>query len=145
VQAKIQADISSVGWSWIAVFDPENEHPPFAYSIGFGASFGKPEVVVVGMPQGPAVGVLETVYEVLQQGRTFSDGDTSDEILEDGLLVRFRALSEQESAEALVQAATFSGVDQVPALQLIWPNREGKFPGDPDAPPGLEARQTLVP
>jgi len=136
--------VTAQGWSWIWVFDPDTEHPPFAYSIGFGSSFGHPEVVAAGLPEETSGSVLSSVQAMLADGGRYRDGDASDEILE-GFNVRFRAISQDVLISKLVQASVFYGERSFDALQLLWPDRDGKFPGEEDAPAWLSDRQALLP
>ncbi|MEQ4719501.1 DUF4262 domain-containing protein [Nonomuraea sp. B19D2] len=144
VQRKIHSDVAAQGWSWIWVFDPGMERPPFAYSIGFGSSFDQPEVVVAGLPEETSGSVLSSVQAMLAEGLAYGDGDTSGDILE-GFSVQFRAISQDLLNANLVQASVFYGERSFSALQLVWPDRDGNFPGEERAPAWLSDRQTLLP
>lgn len=74
----------------------------------------------------------------------FSDGDVSDEVLE-AFAVRFKELPVNSLSESLVQAVEFYGGQNFEALQLCWPDKDGNFPGDKDAPEWLNERQLLGP
>ncbi|MFJ4772472.1 DUF4262 domain-containing protein [Streptomyces uncialis] len=142
IQRKIQSDVAGQGWSWIWVFDPDAEKPPFAYSVGFGSSFDHPEVIVVGLPEETSGSVLGSVKAVLAEGLSCADGDESGEILE-GLSVQFRAVPEDQLIANLAQASAFYGERHFAALQMFWPDREGNFPGEGNAPAWLSERQAL--
>lgn len=142
IQSKIREDIAAQGWSWIWVFDPDGESPSFAYTIGFKATFGRPETVVVGLPEGTSEGVLSSVCAELESGASFSDGDVSDDVLE-AFSVRFMAVSEDFLSNTLTQATEFYGGQNFEALQLYWPDGDGNFPGDKNAPSWLNERQRL--
>ncbi|MFJ9359380.1 DUF4262 domain-containing protein [Streptomyces mirabilis] len=144
IQSKIREDIAAQGWSWIWVFDPDGRLPPFAYTIGFKATFGHPEMVVAGLPEGTSEGVLTSVLAELESGTTFSDGDVSDDVLE-AFAVRFRAVPADSLFGILAQAFEFYGGQNFEALQLCWPDKDGNFPGDEDAPAWLNERQYLRP
>ncbi|GLW13207.1 hypothetical protein Misp01_83350 [Microtetraspora sp. NBRC 13810] len=144
VQSKIQEDVAARGWSWIWVFDPDEKSSPFAYTIGFGTTFGHPEVVVAGLPEGTSEGVLSAVHAELENGAVFSDGDVSDEVLE-AFKVRFRVVPVDLLPGSLGQAVEFYGGRNFEAVQLYWPDRDGNFPGDEDASAWLNERQSLRP
>ncbi|NNU26935.1 DUF4262 domain-containing protein [Isoptericola sediminis] len=130
--------------SCIWVFDSEAKLPPFAYSIGFTSSYDHAEVVVAGFAEELSGSVLSSVQSMLTDGRVYRDGDASGEILE-GAEVRFRALSRDILISNLVQATVFYGEDSFDALQLLWPDRNGRFPEEEDAPVWLSDRQSLLP
>lgn len=117
-------------------------HPPFAYTVGFMRTFGHPEIVVAGLPEETSGGVLGAVYGALDEGVTYGDGDVSDGILE-GLSTCFQSVSLELVNSNLVQALNFYGDPSPNALQLLWPDRQGKFPGEDGAPSWLDARQSL--
>ncbi|MEW2355395.1 DUF4262 domain-containing protein [Spirillospora sp. NPDC029432] len=142
IQRKIHSDVADQGWSWIWVFDPAAERPPYAYSIGFGPSFDHPEVVVAGLPEETSKGVLSSVQAMLAEGITYGDGDTSGDVLE-GFNVQFRAIPKDLMTSSLVQASVFYREREFAALQLVWPDRGGNFPGGEYAPAWLSDRQML--
>ncbi|WP_190329251.1 DUF4262 domain-containing protein [Streptomyces venezuelae] len=142
IQRKIHSDVTAQGWSWIWVFDPAAERPPFAYSIGFGSSFDHPDVVVAGLPEETSEGVLASVQAMLAEGIAYGDGDTSSDILE-GFDVQFRAIPQDVSISNLAQASIFYGERPFAALQLFWPDGHGNFPGEENAPAWLSDRQAL--
>ncbi|MCX4578061.1 DUF4262 domain-containing protein [Streptomyces sp. NBC_01571] len=142
IQLKIGRDVESVGWSWIWVFDPgEPAVPSFAYTIGLFRTFSHPEVVVVGLPESTSHAVLEAVFDSVESGARYASGSVSDEIL-NGFSVRFEDVSSVLAEENLVQAFVFNS-GEVEVLQMVWPEKNGKFPGDDGAPSWLEERQKL--
>jgi hypothetical protein len=76
--------------------------------------------------------------------QTYGEGDTSNDILE-GFSVRFREIPQDLLAANLVQVAVFYGDRSFNALQLVWPDRDGNFPGEEGAPAWLTDRQALAP
>ncbi|WP_159053425.1 DUF4262 domain-containing protein [Streptomyces regalis] len=136
--------MATQGWSWIWVFDPDGSSPPFAYTIGFGPSFGHPEVVVAGLPEETSEGVLSSAQAMLAEGHTYGEGDVSGDILE-GFSVRFRGVSRDLVNANLVQAEAFYGDRAFAVLQLLWPDRDGDYPCEESAPGWLNDRQALTP
>jgi hypothetical protein len=143
VQGKIRDDVARQRWSWIWVFDPDRSASPFAYTIGLASSFDHPEVLVAGLPRETSGGILGAVQAMIASGHTYADGDVSDDIL-DGFAVRFRSIPQDLLIGNLVQAAIFHGDRTFDALQLIWPDPDGKFPGEENATPWLADRQALA-
>ncbi|MBT0768251.1 DUF4262 domain-containing protein [Kineosporia sp. J2-2] len=144
IQQKIHDGVAARGWSWIWVFDPAEERPAFAYSIGFGSNFDHPEVIVAGLPEETSQNVLSSVRDMLAEGITYGDGDVSGDILQ-GLDVQFRAIPQDLLSSVLAQASEFYGGRSFTALQLVWPDRDGNFPGEEHAPVWLGERQALSP
>lgn len=144
VQRKIREDMATQGWSWVWVFDPHGSPPPFAYTIGFEATFNHSEVVVAGLSEETSESILNSVQSMVSLRQTYGEGDTSNDILE-GFSVRFREIPQDLLAANLVQVAVFYGDRSFNALQLVWPDRDGNFPGEEGAPAWLTDRQALAP
>lgn len=126
---KIHSDIERVGWSAVGVasdIDDPSPLPPFTYSIGF-RELGHPEVIVVGLSPFVAHAIIGTVYDRVKDGERFKDGDIVDGILDNSYKVRFDALP--PDGRPLNAARTYYQIDELPALQVVWPDKNGLFPG----------------
>lgn len=132
LEARIAASIASRGWHVVAV-PGDAEGPGFAYSIGLHRSFGHPEVIVFGLPIPVLQAVVDVIGDRVRRGARFNDGDLSEDILT-GLPVRFRAVSRSHLDAYLGQAVRHHGGREFPVLQVFWPDRRGRFPGEPGAP-----------
>ena len=126
--AGVQDVIARQGWAVQYVF-PTREDPvqPFAYTVGL-TSFGRPELIVVGLPPDIACLVLN---HTAQQHITHpvSPGDT----LRPGLSVPLRAVYVPKSVQdqcAGVARSLYG--DTVTLVQLMWPSNTGRWPDHPD-------------
>ncbi|AJF08283.1 hypothetical protein GSUB_17560 (plasmid) [Geoalkalibacter subterraneus] len=142
IKKKIVSDIENVGWSVIGVFgDIEKNEPPFSYSVGF-SRMGKPEIIVVGLPLEIAQSIINEIGQRFKKTGVFPvAGDIRDDLA--NLPCTFIALSEQAVKERL-RAATALMDPPVEALQLIWPDRQGKFPWDEGFDESMRAAQPLL-
>lgn len=140
VMIKVASDIERVGWSAISVFpcadDPPGS-PAFTYSVGL-RDRDHPELIVFGLDPRVAHGMIREVYGmVVHEGVTFRDGDRVGKVLV-GYDVIFRALP--PDGRPLLIAKRHYGVDELPALQIVWPDEQGRHPGDD----GCDAAVVLV-
>ncbi|MBZ9752066.1 DUF4262 domain-containing protein [Deinococcus sp. HMF7604] len=138
---KVLADVEQFGWHVVMV-PADAEGPGFAYTIGLTATYGHPELLIFGLPLPTMHAILNVAGELVRAGQKFQAGTRSDAILE-GAEVLFGTIRDLYQDEYLGQAQRFSGQRRVAALQLIWPNRAGQFPGletpvDPDIQPLLD-------
>ena len=118
----------------------EGDSPQFAYSVGLKHSYGHPEILISGM-HGPVAGMLvNDLRDRIAAGERFEDGSTDAHVLE-GRSVAFRALRADVYPEAVGFAVWFYGQMDVPVLQCVWPDREGRFPWDDEVAPGYLAAQ----
>ena len=118
----------------------ESDEPPFAYTVGL---FGlhHPELLILGVSQGIAAGVLNQLGDRIRAGET----------LVPGMMVTFedhplRIVLEQVPNPGEILFTANSYYDRppfasVPALQLSYDDREGRFPWEPGyAAPSMQPR-----
>jgi hypothetical protein len=138
--ARLAGIIRTHGWAvqYVARGE-ESEESPFGYTVGlFG--LGHPELVVVGLDYELACGLLNTVSEMVRDGRDLVPG----ELLADGdgqaaLMVEHLP----NPGEVLFSANRFyARPDEysVPAYQLTWALDGGIWPWSPDYPCGPECQ-----
>jgi hypothetical protein len=119
------------GWAIEYVHGEGERDPPFAYTVGlFG--LGYPELVVFGMDPGDSAGVLNDVGGRVRDGERVIPGEL---LSFTNWPHRLHVLPLVNPAEVLFAANRFyrrPDHDPVPALQLVWDDREGRFPWEPD-------------
>jgi hypothetical protein len=111
----------------------ESDEPSFAYTVGlFGVDH--PELVVVGLDHGTACGLLNTVADMVLEGRDLVPGEVITD--DDGVdVLTVEVLP--NPAEVLFSANRFyrrPDEFSVPAYQLTWALDGGIFPWDPGYP-----------
>ena len=121
----------------------DDEGPSFAYSIGLFRSFGHPEIIVFGLGLDLMHRMINLIGEEVRRGRRFADGESASGILE-GYDVRFLHVAHRHYPEHFGYARWFYKGDDFPALQCLWPDKQGRFPSDADYSEPLRARQCLL-
>jgi hypothetical protein len=124
--AQLRADIEAYGWHVIKVYEDE-EGPGFAFTIGLFQQFVHPELIVFGLPLDTMHLMLNAAGEAVRAGRTYAPGKDYDDILE-GYSCTFRPVPRRQYKEYLGYARWYYQGDNFPALQLIWPDREHRYP-----------------
>ena len=132
--ARIEAAIADDGFYAQHVIptsdDPDPDEPPFTYTVGL-REHGHPDLLVSGMAGRDAYDTLwVVVHLVLRRGARFADGDVSDEVL-DGSTVRFAAIPEDAKRDHLTLTSGFYADEPFDALQVVFPDREGRWPWEP--------------
>lgn len=95
----------------------------FAYTVGLTAA-GHPELIIVGLP-------VEIAYDLLENAAqratdtTINAGDTLDGIATAPL----RVAAVDDLGPVSVARQLYPG--RVKLLQLLWPDKDGAYPGDP--------------
>lgn len=124
------------GWALQYVFGDGEHDPPFCYTIGL-HGLGHPELVVFGLDQQSAGSALNDLGDRIRGGATLVEGEL---VSFAEWPCRLHVLALPNAAEILFSANRFYGRaddDPVAALQLVWDDRGGHFPWEPDyEPPG---------
>lgn len=103
----------------------------FSYTVGLHFSLRHPELVLVsGMPDRQAHDILWQAVRLIKDGATFAAGDESREILEDAPAC-FSAVSLRWRKELLTFADWAARRKRFDALQIVLPDRTGRFPTSP--------------
>jgi hypothetical protein len=89
--------------------------------------------------------MLNNCGHLIKTGEKPPVGTPFAEVLDD-YKVLLREVRARNSYDAHVgYAIWFNGGREFPLLQLVWPDKEGRFPGDPGTSPGLAKQQPLLP
>ncbi|MBX3463172.1 MAG: DUF4262 domain-containing protein [Planctomycetes bacterium] len=117
--------------------------PAGSHSVGLWEHFEQPEVLVFGLPDEVAAALLEALADEVDAGRRFHDGERHEGLLQD-YPVRFVAVPRERLADVLPTACWAYDGDDFPAVQLVWPDKQGRWPWDPAARDGFAARQPVL-
>lgn len=113
------------GWAlqWVGPGDGQLQ---FCYTVGL-AAFDLPELVVFGPDQQDAARLLNTLGERMRAGRRYADGDPIDDVWPHA-----RLMEVLDSREHLIMAHPVARSRRpLPALQVIYPDRDGRWPWQP--------------
>ncbi|MDX6749384.1 DUF4262 domain-containing protein [Geminicoccaceae bacterium 1502E] len=131
VRAKVdeaRAAIEEFGHVVMTIGAGEGE-PPFAYSVGL-ARLNLPEILVMGLDADTMHGLVNNaVYMMRESGEPFEEGARVDGIAR-GYPVVFRRIGHTAAQEYLRVASVFYG-DGFTAMQMVWPDAEGRMPTEP--------------
>jgi hypothetical protein len=121
--AHTAALIRRFGWSIQYVWDCQGVDPPFAYTTGlFGLDHA--ELLIFGVPSGLAARVLNDLGTRIRQGELLMPGQP---VTVKGWAARIVPEEVPNPAQILLTASRYYGLS-VPALQLGYDDRQGKFP-----------------
>jgi hypothetical protein len=124
----LEAIIARVGWAVLYIFDSENEgRPPFAYTVGLAARH-LPELLTIGLPRDAAHPLLNALARDLMAGHQLP---LNTPVI--GYVPGYPLLLRLASAKAAVHYAKAVEVryDDYQVLQVVWPDDQGRFPGQP--------------
>ena len=142
LEERCVADVEQYGLHVIKV-GAESDSPTFAYTVGLYRSFGHPEVIMLGLGLDTMHQLLNELADSVREGRGFASGDVSDRFL-DGYDVTFRTVPERQYAPYLGWAIWFNDGHDFPALQMIDPDRERRWPWDDGVTEGFRWNQPVL-
>ncbi|MCR6481714.1 DUF4262 domain-containing protein [Amycolatopsis sp. OK19-0408] len=123
--ARLREGVAERGWLVQGV-DGEGVDPPWAYTIGL-SEYGKPELVVTGLPVLVAAKLLNNLAAHSLQESPPTPGERIP--LRGGPLIEAVPLAEP-SAHLLFAAALYG--EEISALQLVHADAQGRFPWSAD-------------
>ena len=135
-------DIRTVGWSVSAVLG-DDIAPPWAYTIGLWLSHQGPELTMFGLPVEHMTIILNTVGDRIANGTLIEAGDQVDGICPCSLGIR-PVHASWRTTSLFAVSDRYYGYVRPPCLQVVWPDRRGRFPGDPGFQARYEGRQPTL-
>ena len=142
LEERCVADVEQYGLHVIKV-SAEPDSPAFAYTVGLCRTFGHPEVIMFGLGLDTMHQLLNDLADAIREGYRFDSGDVSDRLL-DGYDVTFRTVPERQYAAYLGWAIWFNDGHEFPALQMIYPDRERRWPWADGVAEGFRLNQPLL-
>ena len=140
---QIEKYVAGTGWYVIKVMEGPAGEPAFAYTIGLTATFGHAELIILGLDLDDMHLILNDIAEAIKQGRTYSAGSVIHDVLVEADCLISNVLQEWRD-EYLLLAQSYYGEREFSALQCLWPDGAGRFPGDPDFDIELIRSQPLL-
>ena len=112
----------------LALLESDGYLPAFAYSIGLFENYQHPELIVFGMPTEVMGIILNYLRDEIKSGKSFVTGQTYEDVLE-GYEVQFLEVNKDNYPEYFGYGAWYyNNSFDFPALQLVWPDKEAKWP-----------------
>jgi hypothetical protein len=140
-----------VGWAVMQVGPTVDDGDTrwFAYTIGLTVTFGWPELICFGLSDDVLQALLNNAVRELKENSMFpSEGLELNEVIAHGC-IRLAAFSPSLFDDHLGCAmwfAHFKGLSQSDfgCLQLVWPDKSGRFPAEADCDPGVRQAQAPI-
>ena len=124
---KVKADIEEFGWHFLYVFDPEQEHANFGYTIGLEETYNHPEIIVFGLKKETIHGILTDLVEKIEIGTTFGTDEKLKDLIANDFKVLFKPVVGSGFDDYLGQAVKYYN-KPFRALVLFWPDKNNILP-----------------
>jgi hypothetical protein len=127
---KLLRDIETLGWHVVPVVGDESG-PQFSFSVGLYCSFGHPEIMIMGLAPQVAHELINTIAVRIVGGEVFVPAERIDDLVESFPCI-FIPISIDHYQDNLGYGIWYYGSlkQPFPALQLVWPDKQGLFPWD---------------
>ena len=118
--------------------------PPWAYSVGMWLTCQAPELVLCGLPVERAAAIINAIGARIADGADYRPDDVVDDICPAPLTFRPVEPSWRLTAGLLGVSDTFYGMVRPPYLQVVWSDKEGRFPWEPGFAATYDRMQPLL-
>lgn len=128
---KIEWMIETSGWALEPVpaqLDTDPPMPGYAYTIGFPASFGFPEVLVFGLTPVAVRGLIDLVADLLRGGTEIPVGVELVGLFDNDLRCVFAPVDCETWGGLVTTAISWYRGGLFDMVQLLWPDRNGFLP-----------------
>ncbi len=105
--------------------------PGFAYSIGLYESFGHPEIICFGMNLNLMGELINETANWIRKDRKIEEYLSYSDFLEN-VDVKFLPVKKSFYDDYLAFGINYYNGDNFPVMQLVWPDKENKFPWEED-------------
>lgn len=121
----------------------EADCPAYSFTVGMFESFAQPELIVFGLEEAVAHELLNAAADEADEGRQYLDGSKHDGLLVD-YPVRFITVPKVHYAEHLGLAMWAYEGDGFPCVQMVWPDKQGRWPWQPGVREGFAKSQPVL-
>lgn len=149
VLERIWNDVRTVGWSVMSVFSPADDPSPgpgFMYTVGLTYSYQAPEIIVFALPTKIGHRLLNKLGRRVKEGERLVMGRRYEDVA--NMPVQFLAVDPAHhhyfGTASYWYRDSLSDPSAYSALQLVWPDKDSRFPWEPEADPALAPMQPLL-
>ena len=138
--------VAEHGWFVAKIEAGESDdEPAFAYTVGLYKTYDHPELICIGLPTDVMHVMLNNCGHLIKTGPKPPVGPPFAEVLDDFKVLLREVRARNSYDEHVGYAIWLNGGREFPLLQLVWPDKEGRFPGDPGTHPLMAKKQPLLP
>lgn len=120
--------VEEFGCMILGVQNPADPRPVFSYTIGLHDTRHVPEIITCGLPAKTGQSALNYAGSLLADGVDLTAGRIPNVV--GNVDVEFRPVDPKWSKILMLSTVWFYGNADFPALQLVFPDLENRFPGD---------------
>lgn len=111
----------------VIIIEATNYLPSFAYSIGLWQKFKHPEIICFGLTTRTLHVIINDVARLVKEGQAIQIDKIYNDVFENGR-AEFLRVDDRNLSDYFGTAIDFYNSKDFPALQLVWTDRNDKFP-----------------
>lgn len=138
----VTSQIGQQGWA-VSRVSGDGQAPPWAYSVGMWLTCQSAELIVCGAPLENMTGIINAIGARFAEGAEIGPDDVIDDICPATLALRPVDLSWRATSMFSV-SDEFYGFVRPPYLQVVWADRNGRFPWEPRFQSAFGGAQPLL-
>ena len=139
---RTKSDIEKYGLS-VIIIEATDYLPSFAYSIGLWTKYNHPEIICFGLRTQTLHSIINDVADLVKCGQKTETNKTYHNVFENSK-AEFLKVDSCNLSDYFGTAIDFYNSNEFPALQLIWPDRNDKFPWETDFEEEFIYKQPLL-
>jgi hypothetical protein len=137
-----KSDIEKFGLS-VIIIEATDYLPSFAYSIGLWQKFKHPEIICFGLRTQTLHTIINDVADLVKNGQVIQAGKTYGNIFENSKS-EFLNVDKRNLGDYFGTAIDYYNSKDFQALQLVWTDRNDKFPWETDFEEDFIYKQPLL-
>lgn len=128
----------------LILIEADNYLPGFVYSIGLFQKFNHPEIICFGLKKDVMAAIINHACDLIKNGEILVPNKLYSGFLQ-GYSIQFVELAKEFYQNYLGYAGWFYNRSfDFPALQLVWPDKQQKFPWEEDFNSDWKFKQPLL-
>jgi hypothetical protein len=139
---KLISDIEKFGFA-VIIIEATNYLPSFSYTVGLFAKYNHPELIAFGLSPKTLHAILNIGGEMVKKGQLLKTATDYLEFFESGG-VKFLQVDPKNTRDYFGYAIWFNKTTEFPSLQLVWTDRQGRYPWEDDFENDLKGKQPLL-
>ncbi|MDD4968932.1 MAG: DUF4262 domain-containing protein [Paludibacter sp.] len=136
------ADIEKYGLT-VVLIQATDYLPSFGYTIGLWKNYKHPEIIGFGLNTETLHIVLNDIAELVKSGQTIETYKNYPNIFESGKAV-FISVDQKNLTDYFGTAINLYNTENFPAIQLVWTDRNDRFPWETDFEEEFKYNQPLL-
>lgn len=141
-EEQTKSDIEKHGLT-VIIIEGTDYLPAFAYSIGLWQRFEHPEIICFGLTTKTLHALINNVADIVKEGKTIATNIDFYDIFE-STRAQFLKVDHRNIGDYFGTAINFYETSDFPTIQLVWTDRNDKFPWEDGFEEEFTYRQPLL-